>query len=564
MLLVEIGPGRLQAGVWRGGKGAALSPVHTVLFDESTWEASWKDGLRPLDAPLREALAGVGVSPRSMETIGFYHSPTAVAEVFSCAGGSRASSEAALLALSEAAGFELGENPHDHCVIGVDPSRGLPAGTARQTHRLICADTDVGAGAFTAWLERAGLRVKAIAPIAAAHTRTLVEQATSSEHEGATVMLRVGEHRSQLAASVGGRLKLVRHVSVDVGTLTQALTMPMTVRPVGNSEGGTTELRLSAYDARNLLFRVGIPERDAVIDESRGLTGAAALPLLQPVLQRAIVEMRQSLRFGLEEAERAGARLVVVGPGSEIPKLGAMLAAQLGLTAALPRCPGEHRTDLEEAGAQVARLGINLLPYGSALTQGVRRVRMALMAGAACAVVYAGIDGVTTWAHTRELRGRIATLEGTTREAREFLESKQKIGVRDASLSGLQRSIDRAVGDSAPWSAWLAELAAMTPANVKLRDVTMSAEGGVAKCDVRGVMTAADGARADIGAFVGTMEKSALVTGATLGATQRGAAEGSGVEFHASVTLLRLPLLDIGTSNATASGESTEKKEVTQ
>ncbi len=565
MLLVEIGPGRLQAGVWRGGAKGTLSPVHTVLFDESHWEAAWKEGLHLLDAPLREAVAALGVSVKSMEAVGFYHSPTAVTEVFSCPGSGRASSEAALLALGEAAGFELGENPHDHCVIAVDPSGA--AGAARHTHRLICADTDAGAGAFTSLLERAGLRVRAIAPIAAAHTRTLVEQVTSSEHDGATVMLRVGEHRSQLAASVGGRLKLVRHVSLDVGTLTQALTMPMTVRPVGTAEGGTTEVRLSAYDARSLLFRVGVPERDAVIDEQRGLTGAAALPLLQPVLQRAIVEMRQSLRFGLEEAERAGARLVVVGPGSEVPKLGAMLAAQLNLTAALPRCPGEHRTDLEEAGTQATRLGVNLLPYGSALTQGVRRVRAALLAGVACSLVYAGVEGATTWMHTNELREKIAALEGTTREAREFMEGKEKLTARDAALAALKRSIDRAVGDSAPWSAWMAELASLTPANAKLRDISMSAEGEQVKCEVRGVMKAQIGVRPDIGAFVGGVEKSPLVTSATLGATQRGTGESDNVEFQVGVTLMRLPLLDIGKSTnqaATASGSASEAKEVTQ
>jgi Tfp pilus assembly protein PilN len=554
-LLVEVGPGRLQAGLWRSGKPGTLSPVHTVLFDESIWEGAWKDGLRALDAPLREAVAGLGLPVGNLETIGFYHSPTAVAEVFSCAGAGRASSEAALLALGDAAGFALEENPHDHAVLCVDPARGLPTGTARQTHRLICADTDASASAVTAWLERAGLHVQAIAPMPAAHIRSLIEEATSSEHEGATVMLRIGEHRSQLTASVSGRIRLVRHVSLDIHTLTQALTMPMTVR---TGPGATDEVRLTPEEARAVLFRVGIPDRDSVIDAQRGITGSAALPLLQPVLQRAVVEMRQSLRFGLEEPERATARLVIVGPGAEVPNLGEMMAAQLHLTAALPRCPGKHRTDLEEAGAQAARLGINLLPYGSALEQGVRRVKVALLAGVALAAAYAGIEGGTTWAHTRQMKQKIAALEGPTREAREFMEGKERLALRDGAMSALNRSIDRAVGQGAPWSAWLAELASMTPESVKLRDITMTAESGPAKCELRGVVRGVEGARADIGAFVTRLEKSPLVAQVTLGATQRAGAggEAGGVDFQTSVTLLKLPLMDVPAAKAPATAQA--------
>ena len=537
MLLVEIGPGRLQAGVWRGG---VLSPVHTVTFDDSIWEGAWKEGLRPLDAPLREALAGLSADATTHPTVGFYHSPTAVADVFTCPGGGRASAEAALLALGETAGFSLDENPHDHCVLKTEPARVGVGGAAlgKQTHRLIAADTDAGAAAVTSWLERAGLRVRAIAPVTAAHIKTLIDRVAGSEHPGATIMLRVGEHRSQLAASIGGRLRLVRHVSLDLQTLTQALTLPMTVR----SAAGTSEARLSRDEARAMLFRVGIPERDMVIDEARGLTGAAALPLLQPVLQRAIVEMRQSLRFGLEEPERDGARLVVIGPGSAVPNLGEMLAALLSLKAASPSCPDEHRTDLEDAGAHASALGINLLPYGSVLTQGVRRVRMALMAGAACAAVYAGMDGAMTWYQTRELSDKIEALREPTRQAREFLEDKEKTASRDNQMSRLRRAIDGAIGEAAPWSAWMEDLAALTPDSVKLRDITMTSDSGTARCEVRGEIRPDGAGRAEIGPFVGALERSALVSNVSLGGTQRSGNGDGAVEFQTSVTLWRLPV----------------------
>lgn len=543
MLLVEIGPGRLQAGVWRAG---ALSPVHTVTFDESIWEGAWKEGLRPLDAALREALGALGGDATTHPTIGFYHSPTAVADVFTFPGGGRASAEAALLALGESAGFPLDENPHDHCLLKTDPATTGADGTTldKQAHRLIAADTDEGASAVTSWLERAGLRVKAIAPISAAHIKTLIDEASGTDHTGATIMLRVGEHRSQLAASIGGRLRLVRHVSLDLQTLTQALTLPMTVR----SAAGPSEARLSRDEARAMLFRAGIPGKDKVIDESRGLTGAAALPLLQPVLQRAIVEMRQSLRFGLEEQEREGARLVVIGPGSAVPNLGEMLGALLSLKAEPPACPGEHRTDLEDAGAHASTLGINLLPRGAVVTQGVRRVRMALVAGAACAAAYAGIDAAVTWHQTRELAGEIESLREPTERAREYLEKREKAAERDKRMSRLRRAIDGALGEAAPWSAWMEDLATLTPRSVKLRDITMTADSGAAKCEVRGEISPDETGRAEIGPFVSALEKSVLVSNVSLGGTQRSGGGDGIVEFQTSVTLWRLPAFS-GTEN---------------
>ncbi|MFM9957166.1 MAG: hypothetical protein ACKVZJ_03755 [Phycisphaerales bacterium] len=538
MLLVEIGPGRLQAGLWRSG---ALDQVHTVLLDESSWEQAWKEGLRPFDAALSEALSPLPIG--GVEAVCFYHSPSVVVDVFSSPVAGRSGADAAMLALADAAGFSINDQPHDHCLIRSDPSsvHGGVEAQARQHHRLIAADSDEAAESVTGWLARAGVRATALVPMAAPHLRRLVDRVTHSEHEGATVMLRIGEHRAHLAASVGGRLRLVRHVSLDLGTLTQALTMPMTVR----GPAGTSEVKLSREEARAVFFRVGVPTRDTVIDEARGLTGAAALPVVQPALQRGIVEMRQALRFGLEEPERAGARFVLVGPGASVPGLGEMLAAQLALTPALPTDFSEHQTDLHEAGTQLISVGINLLPRKAAFEQGLRRVKVALLAGAACALAYGFIDGALTWNQTRALLEKAEALREPSRLAREVVDSQAVLEARRASMSALRAAVRKSMGDSPPWSAWISELAQITPAGVTLRDISITtSDQGQARCELRGVMKGEPGARPDLGAFVTALEASPLVAGVILGGTQRSSsasAEQDAVDFQTTVTLVALP-----------------------
>ena len=51
---------------------------------------------------------------------------------------------------------------------------------------------------------------------------------------------------------------------------------------------------------------------------------------LQPIdLQRYIIELRQSLRFGLSDEERADINLTITGPGASLPGLAELLAREL-------------------------------------------------------------------------------------------------------------------------------------------------------------------------------------------------------------------------------------------
>jgi len=537
-LVIELGPGRLQGGVLRSGR---LTPVHSVTLDPAQWEAAWKDALRPLDAPLRAVLAGIG-APALPATV-LHHSPTAVSDVFSCPARRGSTNEAALLALGDAAGFSLDENPSDAYALATDRS-----GEPRQTHTLIAAETDEASTALVEWLNRAGVRCESIIPMPACHLRSVVLRTLSEcapsrgsgvapgAGTGARVFLRVGENRSQLAAGIEGRVKLVRHVALDIQTLVDALALPLTVR----GPDGTSEVRLGRDEARSILFRIGIPERDTVIDQDRGITGAAVLPALQPVLQRALVEMRQSLRFGLEEPERSTCQFVLLGLGALVPRLGDVLAAQLSLPAALPSIPETAHTDLEEAVAQLPKLPINLLPRRAAAGVGARRVRLALVGGTALALAVGAADAGLTWMQLREASAHAETLRASTSHARKFLAAREHLQERREAIDKTLAAADKAAGASPDWSAWLTELAGITPDGVRLAEITMSADGPQPKCEVRGVVRS-DSGRADPIAFIKALQASPLVSQVALGATQRAASGDGSTDFQATISLLALP-----------------------
>lgn len=531
-IILELGPGRLRAGEVRGGR---LTRDAMVRFDASGWDEALNGDLRSLDQPLVSVLAALGVARGTKPIpVGLaYHAPTTACDVFSCPAGGSGGDEAALLALSDSFGDDAAPHPHGVLTVARDA-----AGEVRMNHRLIAAESDQVAERMTAWLERAGLRAEWIAPMAAFHLCELVDFTMDAGKVEGSVVLRVGEHRAHLAAAVGGRLRLVRHVSLDLATLTDAMTAPLTVRGVD----GTREVRWDSEKARTVLMAQGIPDRAAVIEREQGVTGAAVLPALQPVLQRALVEVRQALRFGMEDPERASTRLMVIGPGAAVPHLGEVLAAQLGLAGALPAETTVNEGDLERA-ASFRTAPVNLLPRRAAAAAGSRRVRYALAAGTALALTWGGIEGFAAYSQTRQIEKQGAAMASTATAAKAFIQQSEAVRAERESLSRLKAAVHGAVGQSPDWGAWFNELATLLPPNAALTDIACSQEGGEARCEVRGSVVIEPGGT-DLAGLVQRLEESPLVARLTLGGVQRLASRPGASEFQATIRLVGFTTMD--------------------
>ncbi len=101
-----------------------------------------------------------------------------------------------------------------------------------------------------------------------------------------------------LAVGRPGRLAFVRSIGVGTESFADAL-----VRPLRARAAETAPVSLDRESVRSVLRQVGIPSPDALIPGHPELTGASLLPVLHPVIQRLALEIKQSVRFGVEDAD---------------------------------------------------------------------------------------------------------------------------------------------------------------------------------------------------------------------------------------------------------------------
>lgn len=493
-------------------------------LDPEAWDIAWKAGLATLDEPLKRCLAGVPEHPTNTAVL--YIGPDTYNEVFSCPSQGREAHAAAMLALADQLPYVPSEGPHGVWVVGRD-QQGLPI----QTHMLLAAERAGAAEAITDWLSRAGLTPGAQVPLEAAQIARLIERTLQLPTDGVHVAVWIGSHRSSLAVIVNGRLAVSRRIELGIENLVAAL-----IAADDTNDARSTDDTLTPDRARELLCARGISDADDTIDRGRGLKGRHVLPVLQPVLQRFTVAIKQSLRFGVEEKDRHTGGLVVLGPGSGIARLGEILAQQTELTPATFDQPASDMTDLGVALAATPRR-LNLLPESVAGQRRRTGVRRALLAGAAAALAVCGVDAAMTVRSINAAQDQFAALRAQVEETQLRLEQRDALAAESVAIDRTLRGVDLAVGIEPRWGAWLLELAVLTPPTVRLVDVGLS--GGAPTTGAGKKATEASGARVrlvgylfaergddstgvlDVASFTNALERSPMVQSVSLGETRR-------------------------------------------
>lgn len=511
-----------------------------TALDPAEWETHWSANLRPIDAALAESIATVEASGHSASI--FHAGPDAMVQVFSLPGKRRDAALAARLALEEQSGRALEGSPHAVSCIGADLEHDPPL-----THFLGCADSETGARVIAEWAARAGLAVARIAPIEAGTLTSVARQALETGSAGVEVRLRLGEDGSALEASEGGSLRLLRPVDVDLAVLVEALTRPISRH---DDQGGSVSL--THAEARTMLFEVGVPERDTVIDRERGLKGMDILPLLSPVLQRCVVQVRQTLRFGLDEDARAHARLRVEGPGSRIPGLAQLISEETGLpldarpeTGAEFDAPGHPDGDLMTAVRSIPA-DVNLVPGSVAQSLGERRMKLAIAAGIAIAFGAVAADATMTELAFRATRDELRQVSAGATEARELLELRAELDQQRGAIGAVMNAAKKTVGEPVSWSALLREIAACARPEIRIVELSAGRDGAGAVLTLRGYLVSPDEtmpAPEGVSAFLDDLAASPLCASVSMGETQRSRLDRFGaLQFSATIRPRTLPM----------------------
>lgn len=515
-ILIDLAPERLI--VSRPTKsGPPLR--HRCELDPADWEQTWAESLRPLDHLLRKAIAALDVAGAPAYVL--CRAPGGAADVVGVPTKGRAAELAARLALIDGASLDPLIDPLDACPVGMDS-----AGEAPQTHVLTCGMRAVDARALCALLDRAELRAISIMPADAPAMARAVADALHAK-DACEARLHVDEHSTVLAAGAGGRLVFVRTIDVGIEAIVESLS-----RAFPSADRATAWAR-----AREVLETVGIPRHDAVIDEARSLTGEDLLPLIQPVLQRLIIETKQSFRFALDDAQRDSLRIYLCGAGAGIARLDQLIGDQL-----------EQPVTRDDDSQALATLtptdlpDICLLPQERMVRRLTQRAGRSLAAGVFVACALLAGEAVLTHADAASVEQQYKALRPTLKTAEVTEEQRKRDREVAQAFIGVERLIDDNVGQPVHWTQSFAALLADAPAGLSVATIEASLRRTGMTFVLRGQAVAqGDQAARDIRDFAAALGASPRTASVALGATERITTEdGPARRFEITVTLVPL------------------------
>ncbi len=553
-VFVEVSPTRYEIAVIEDGVLLGQRASRPAVSENET---EWAAGLLALETDVSAWVAELDIA--GCQTTVVYTGPDTAASVYDCpaTAGEQRAKLAAKIAMAGTISFPIEQNAHAEVCLYKDTAAA--EGEQPQLRTLAIADTEATILSLSMTLERAGLVPTSFVPAPGASLAAAIERLVETADESVPrVVLWIGEHSSVITAGQSGRVALARLVPVGTETLVEALA-----RPVTAADHRASPL-MDRDAARELLFTSGIPTADGWQDSAGLLDAQAVLPLVQPAVQRLIVELKQSIRFGLGRDVREQAKLIVCGPGSQILGLDESIAGGASLdmiernTSKKPRIESIHG-DIAAVLVLGSRVP-SLVPRKFAAERIVRNTRKAIWAGAAMALLAIGADVFESLGRSSSARESLEQASTETTPLGSVAEQTMQAAL--AARNGLNhaQARERMLLDAAPvYAAVLAALSALTPEQVSLTEIAFAAEGEMTRCTIRGwalgdeKVTETDRFRE----FTTAIRSCPLIVDTKLGETRRTLEqERQKLAFSMTLDLVALPV-DIAVADAEAAGDST-------
>lgn len=555
-VIIELSPSRIEVATMRNG---ALGEWRRERVARAEWPSPFTTVLPEAAGVIGKLLAEMGVAAASGTVI--YSTPGSVTGLTSCAASinTAGAEQAAMLALTNLADFPIEDAPSDSCTLLIDKAsrkRGDSDSPMPQRHILACADSEDRAAALSEALALPGLSIDGLVPAEAVAMADAIRQATAPpETDGIAAVIWLGEHSTSLAVGTSGRLFFVRTINAGTEALAEVLC-----RPLRSRDAEAAPVSLSHEEARTLLLSIGVPAPDALIPGHPNLLGSALLPHLQPILQRLSIEIKQSLRFGVSEGDRARVRLRLAGPGAAVPGLGDAISRVSGFAfdAVIDdnRPPDAHDSSCGGLIAALSRcptLNIAILPAQIRQSIKLRKARKALFIGAALAVAYVGHETVDAYIALRAERARLVALTSAMASSQGPMAVRQNAMSSCAAMADAERRLRKALEQSPDWATMLEVISHATPAEMRLTSLDMTRNPTRCAIDMRGHIRfeeVSDPA-ALIRAYVQKLESVPLIDGVRLGAASRAPLGGHDSQ-NFSLTIGVLPLPPVSDQHATA------------
>ncbi|MHC4209519.1 MAG: PilN domain-containing protein [Planctomycetota bacterium] len=532
---IELLSDRLDVAAIKGGRVVASRRVPVDLPSEPT---AWAKAVRSASDKLRSAVGELGVAGAPARLV--YRSPTQAVDLASFELGSAAQAcAAAKLPCLESLPYAGTAALCEATAVGRDRS-----GPNRRWHVVVAADRIDVVRTLVELIESAGLTFDSAVPIDAAIMARLVRGAVA--HQGSQHgWLYFGKHSSFFVIGGQGRVSFERSIGLGVETIVQSLTRPIRLPD-------EEPVELDHETAKKIVHEHGIPETDDAVHDDPRLTRAHIMPQIQPVLQRYVVELRQSLRFGLPENERDSIDITVSGPGSTVPGLSELMAWELKLKFATDpayatfdyRAPAGQGSELLDALEDRQFLNnLNLQPGDTANRRQLGRLRRWMWSGAAVALVVVGFDAVRLGARLNNARQEEQNLQAAASELTALHQTHQTLNAALVAMGEMELAIAEEVGARADLRAILHELSRLTPESVRLNSMRLNREDTIMAARLYGRAAHADGqARTELEPFIEALKNSPLFVNAVLKNVEVGSAgDRSGQRFEATFDVIMAP-----------------------
>lgn len=527
-IAIALTPAAIRGAVMVGGR---IEKSERIRLDNTRWQEAWKEGLRPLDSALSALVQKLGAGPGSLVRLAYVGPRTRVDVCTVPARGQAALNAACLTATSNWPESRDALRAMD--VLLEEPAtKEQPA----RSHVLVMLE-DVGSvNVLHAWIARAGLRCTEIAPSQGLAVRGALKMARGSGSSSPEAIVWIGEDVVGIVARAAGRVEVIRAVDLGFAPLVDAVM----------HAGAVAGRAIGPEEASRLLCTAGVPYRGQTMDAEGTLPGSAVLPLMQSVIQRLVVETKQTLRFALGEADAVRASVVLGGPGASIPGLGETLASQLDRPVALQSESNARGTDAIELGPLPDLLemkrGTSLVPP---VEYARRRQRGLLMCSACGLFLAAGLvsaDALRTSREVGRLTAEMAALKPQLDDMEARATRRQQSSMLAGQLASLSKTASQLAGERAGWAAALGALSRAPLAGIELDDVSGSGgrDGSEAELVIHGRVEnpAAEGGDV-LGALLAEFTRSPLVDSARVGSTRTEMTEDGKVQRFSLIVKLR-------------------------
>lgn len=507
--------------------GRTVRQTARVPLGDITMEAAWNQSLRPLDKPLAVALQQVGVGVGASVRF-IYRSPDSVTETINIKTGKGDLSEPARLALAESTPFPWAE--------AVSSVRELRVNAQSGVWHVGVAERRCNSDLIDALATRNGFRVADSTTDRAMLIDCVTRRFASSPDTHACCLVELGATSSAILTAHQGRLTSLRCVDLGYDAFIEAIMRSQSARR-------GEELAFTAAAA--VLAKIGLLPRGDLSAISNGAVDDSMKPLMRAAVQRLVVEVRQTIRFGLPEADAVTCRIEVGGPGAAIPNLAPTLVSHTDLEVLCsPDGP-----ELTGAPMAVVAGGLRsdpwIIPAGESLRRERRLLHSSLMVGGVLAAGLLVYEGVSVSRELSAERVVLADRQTKVEALRTEIAARREAGIVSKDLTRLEKGADEVGGDYTPWRAMFHEISSLCEIHpVRLTDLSTSTVPGGTSWSFKGIVFLDQNTQVDpLSPFIEAIQRSPLVSGVEVGATRRIEVEGRAAKqfsINAQVRALQL------------------------